>query len=415
VRILILSNYYPPNTRGGYELRCSETAVELAKRGHVVSVLTSRIASGVTAATLDGVAVSYGLYLEANDGPFQTAIRFFLLRQRHDAENRFWVEALITEFQPDVVFVWGMWNVPKSVPYRAEELIDDRIVYHISDYWPALPSAYYQYWKSASGRKVTVLPKIVIAHLALRQLKRIPEPVLKYRHPTCISQALKGHLVAAGIPIHHADVLPSGIKIGDFRFVQKTTTVNRLRVVYAGRLTKDKGLHTAVEAFLILSRRMHSSFAFDVIGSGDELYTAKLKEMASSAEIPIRFLGGVDRQRMPKVLAGYDVLVFPSEWDEPFARVVLEAMAVGLVVVGTATGGTKEVLVDGQTGLVFPAGNATALANALERLRSDLALRRRLAEQGCKVVCSEFSHAKMVDRFEVYLKQVVSGLPCDGP
>ena len=75
--------------------------------------------------------------------------------------------------------------------------------------------------------------------------------------------------------------------------------------------------------------------------------------MAAGLDSKIRFVGQVDRYEMPSVMIEHDVLVFPSVWEEPLARVVQEAMASGLVVIGTVTGGTAEILRDGVTGLTF--------------------------------------------------------------
>jgi glycosyltransferase involved in cell wall biosynthesis len=109
---------------------------------------------------------------------------------------------------------------------------------------------------------------------------------------------------------------------------------------------------------------------------------------------------------MPEMLAKYDALVFPSEWEEPFGRMVMEAMAVGLVVIGTTTGGTGDVLVEGQTGLTFPAGDHGALARQIERLRDDRALGRRLANTAYTQVSQRFTFDRMVDEIEAFLSSL---------
>ena len=212
MRILVLSNYYPPHVQGGYELRCSETAAELVKRGHEVAVLTSRDNTRPTKTRLDGVEVHYGLHLEADPRPLRTALRFFLRRKRNEIGNQLLVEDVIAELRPDIVFIWGMWNVPRCVPYMAERLCPGRVVYHLSDYWSALPSAYCQYWEKSSGRRLSALPKRLIARPVLARLAQAEELHLRFQHPTCVSQAVKDNLVKAGVPIAHAAVLHSGIK-----------------------------------------------------------------------------------------------------------------------------------------------------------------------------------------------------------
>lgn len=411
MRILILSNFYPPTVRGGYELRCSETAAELARRGHEVAVLTSRNGDQPATAVLHGVEVSYGLHLEADPAPFKTAVRFFLYRTRHERENQATVQSILAHFRPDVVFVWGMWNVPRSVPFLVERLCPGRVVYHISDYWPMLPSAYRQYWEKLSGRRFTALPKKLIGQMALGLLPSADAPSLRFEYPTCVSLAVKSHLVASGVPIAHATVLHSGVGVNRFKPPTDSTLLrDSTRLVYAGRLTPDKGVHVAIDAVRHLWMKGRNDLHLDIIGDGDAAYIAHLKNQVNAGRtpLPVHFLGKFSKPQMPDMLADYDVLLFPSEWEEPFAGVVMEAMATGLVVVGTPTGGTAEILIHEETGLVFPAGDAIALASAIERLMDDPLLAQRLAENGRMAVQKNFTRARMVDRFEAFLQDVIA-------
>ena len=76
--------------------------------------------------------------------------------------------------------------------------------------------------------------------------------------------------------------------------------------------------------------------------------------------------------------------LFPVRWDEPWGLVPLEAMARGRPVIATGRGGSAEYLRDGENCLLFPAGEAGALAGAVERLAADAALRARLREGGLR-------------------------------
>ncbi|HZJ24036.1 MAG TPA: glycosyltransferase family 4 protein, partial [Anaerolineales bacterium] len=102
----------------------------------------------------------------------------------------------------------------------------------------------------------------------------------------------------------------------------------------------------------------------------------------------------------------FDVLVLPSLWPEPFARVVLEGMVSGLVVIATPTGGTTEILTDGENGLLFAAGDAEDLAQKIICLATDPKLRRRLALAGQQTVIERFTKTKMMDEIESYLQEV---------
>ena len=83
-------------------------------------------------------------------------------------------------------------------------------------------------------------------------------------------------------------------------------------------------------------------------------------------------------------------------------------MAAGLAVVGTRTGGTGEVLCDGETGLAFAAGDARCLAKQIVRLATDRDLCNRLSEAGRKRVLEQFSLSRMADELELVLRTMAS-------
>jgi len=123
----------------------------------------------------------------------------------------------------------------------------------------------------------------------------------------------------------------------------------------------------------------------------------------------VSFRGWQPRERLPEIMAEQDVFLLCSSVEEAFSRAVLEAMAGGLVVVGTLTGGTGEVLVENQTGLTFPAGDSATLARQIQRLADDPALRERLASNAQRIVRERFTMERMVDEVERLLTESLLG------
>jgi glycosyltransferase involved in cell wall biosynthesis len=110
------------------------------------------------------------------------------------------------------------------------------------------------------------------------------------------------------------------------------------------------------------------------------------------------------RGDVPDVLAGLDVVVCPSV-REPFGMVLLEAMAAGRPVVASDSGGPAEIVEDGMSGLLFPTGDAAALAERLQRLLDDPALRERLAEGGRRRVREAFDRGRYARALEaIYVR-----------
>lgn len=410
MRVLFLSNYFPPNGKGGYELQCDEVAQELALRGHRVTILTSRV-SGADASDLDGrVSVLRQLHLEVEYGLADTTFRLFRDRNRHEDEDVQRVRQVVAEFRPDVAVVWGMWNIHRSVPATAERLMAGRTVYYLCDYWPSLPSAYLQQWRAPSGRMLTQWPKRLVGRIVAAKLARDPLVQLRLERPVCVSHAVRDLLVDGGVPVPHAQVIYLGIEPSKFSRRNGTTdrTGGSLRLLYAGRLSPEKGVHTAIRAMAFLHQQSDQHVTLDIIGRGDERYARMLKNLVQKHHLNARvaFHGSMDRNEMPAVFSKHDVLIFPSEWEEPFARTVLEAMAAGVAVVGTTTGGTGEVLVEDETGLTFPPEDATHLAKQIERLLRDKMLARKLAVAARRRVDEEFTLKHMVDKLETVMRRL---------
>ena len=93
-----------------------------------------------------------------------------------------------------------------------------------------------------------------------------------------------------------------------------------------------------------------------------------------------------------------DIFVLPSAQPEPFGGVVMEAMALGLPVVGTNIGGTTEQVSDGETGFLVPPADPAAMATAIGKLAADPDYRRRMGEKGRQRVGEKFNILTMTDR-----------------
>ncbi|TMK19886.1 MAG: glycosyltransferase family 4 protein, partial [Actinobacteria bacterium] len=148
-----------------------------------------------------------------------------------------------------------------------------------------------------------------------------------------------------------------------------------LRLLYCGRVERRKGVGTAVEALAALHRRDIDS-TLDVVGWRDEAFASELRSKALSLGVAdaVRLREPVAREDMPDLYRAHDVLVFPTIWQEPFGLVPLEAMAAGCLVVGTGTGGSGEVMIDGRTALLHAPEDPEGLASRVERLTQDPAL-----------------------------------------
>ncbi len=105
-----------------------------------------------------------------------------------------------------------------------------------------------------------------------------------------------------------------------------------------------------------------------------------------------------------------DAFLLPTRSDI-WGVTVVEAMATGLPCVASAVGGCRDVLTDGATGLLVPAGEAAAFQAALEALVASAALRTRLGAAARQAAVVRFGLARMVDRYEACYRAVLTGAP----
>lgn len=405
MRILILSNFYPPARAGGYTQWCQEVSERLAQRGHTIGVLTSR--HELAKAPAGEQHIHRLLHLEGDLNYYQP-LHFFTRWKAQHGENLAFLERVTHDFDPDLIFVWGMWALSKALPARAERLMPGRVVYYLSDYWPIAEDWHTRYWQAPAGRAVMRPVKRVLGWAAMALVAVEPQPGLELKRVICVSARLRDRLVEAGLPIQHARIIYGGSDIGRFPPRRDCDSAGGpVKLLYAGQLVQHKGVHTSIEAMAKLVRERNlRRIHLTLVGTGHPDYEAFLHDLVEQEHLHdyVAFHAPVSRDQMPALLRQFDALVFPSIYEEPLARMTQEAMASGLVVVGTTTGGTEEILSDGETGLTFAPGDANGLADQVVRLVSDPALRRRLVQAGRQTVQERFTLDRMVVEIDAYLR-----------
>ena len=410
MRILFLSNFFPPARPGGYTQWCHEVAERLAERGHTIGVLTS--CYELEKAPVREQNIYRLLHLEG-DLDYYQPLQFFTKWKRQHRENLVFLEHAIKDFVPDLIFVWGMWSLSKALPAMAEQLLPGRVVYYLSDYWPSAIDMHTTYWQSPAQHRLMQMPKQILSKVAMAMLSKVGQSDIKFEQVICVSARVRDLLVEAGLPIQHARIIHGGTDIERFQGVRKRDYLNgHLRLLYAGQLVRHKGVHTAIEAMArLVNERKINQITLNLLGSGHPEYEAFLRDLIERERLDdfVTFHKPVSKDEIPAILQQFDVLIFPSIYEEPLARITQEAMASGLVVVGTTTGGTKEILRDGETGFTFAPEDADGLADQINQLINDPDLCCRMAQAGRLTVVKNFTLVKMVEEIEDYLSIVSSG------
>jgi glycosyltransferase involved in cell wall biosynthesis len=212
--------------------------------------------------------------------------------------------------------------------------------------WPAIAHRCYRGSLAASGMSAIMLA----AH---RTAKTYASKVSAYIAPSKFSRE---KFVAGGLP-------PERIHMKS-NFVLDDPGIGSGYGGYAlfvGRLTHEKGVHTLLKAWAALNKPI----ALKIAGEGS-LRT----DVASAAEATrgIEYLGQCSRARVMELMRNAALLLFPSEWYEVSPLAVIEAMACGTPVLASSRGSLDEMIVSGQNGLLFPAGDVGALVACLEKV-----------------------------------------------
>ncbi len=427
MRILVISNLYPPYFMGGYELGCRDVVDGLRKRGHEVTVFTS----------------TYGVDAVSQDG---TVYRIFSprypLRQYKMWKPLYFIPLLLSELtdwrrflhfyqkvSPDIIYIWNGLGLSYSLLYKTQQL-GTPVAFYIFEHWltklheniaPEGFSLYHEPWigfwmKREKNPLVKAAKRILGALLSLfgYTVRFRPFP-LRHVHYAC--NLLKEDALQAGLPVDTARVIYYGLNTEEGPFSALAQEPPRggnepatpLKLLYVGNLLRSKGPHTLLQACGLLNAR-GIDFRLTMVGKKlDEPYYDELLKMADDLQLGARitFELNLERNELINLYKDHHMLIIPSIWREPLGMVFLEGMIAGIPVIHTGTGGSSELVQDGENCLLFSPGNYDALAGQIERLAYDRALYARLSEAGKKTVRERYTLTHMLDAIEYDLKHTI--------
>ena len=221
-------------------------------------------------------------------------------------------------------------------------------------------------------------------------------------------------------------VIPCGVDPEVFHPVRQADAREKLArdqcerlILFVGRIEQIKGIDVLLRAMALLFFRrpdLRSEVCLLVVGGaldpGDEApETEKILELRRLVhehrmEANVSFVGSRDQEDLALYYAAADVCAVPS-LTESFGLVALEAMACGTPVVGTRVGGLQTVITDGESGLLVPAGDYEALAEAIARVLTDARLRMHLAH-GARDRAEHFTWRRVGDRMVELYERVLA-------
>jgi glycosyltransferase involved in cell wall biosynthesis len=220
-----------------------------------------------------------------------------------------------------------------------------------------------------------------------------------------VSEFARGRLIADGAPAARIGVLYNPIDIERLRPAPMRRAKSRLQLGvrpedlvlgYVGRVEHQKGVHILCDALIPLMSRVPTLHLL-CVGDGPELDACRRAVGRAGIGARCHFTGWT--ASVHDYYPAMDVLVAPSTKPETFCRVIAEAQAAGLAVIGTRVGGLPEAFLPGISGVLVPPGDAAALGRAIENVLGDLAQRARLAASGQRNAQIRFGSTLIAEQF----------------
>jgi len=411
MRILVVSNFFPPHHLGGYEMSCKEVVEGLKARGHEVRVLTSTY--GLEKPATDGEVYRW-LITDLGRKP-KPLLRNALELLWKEARNQRAFKRVVKEFRPDLTYFWNLYSISVSMAWWAQQMSLPTCFFTFDiglSVWRHDP--WYQLWPPAPRPSVKLASNALQS--SLRAFGILSSGELDLPHVQFASHYLERTTLEAGVPVAKAEVIHWGIKIEKFPY--RTTSREPRRLLFVGLLVPHKGVQTALEAIRILVQEHgRSDVTLTIVGGNISAdYVSELRRFVQTfqLEAAVEFAGHVAHDNLPEIYSANDILLYPSVCDEGLGIGIIEGMASGLVVLGTASGGSAEILQHEQTGLVFPKEDAATCAAHVLRLISEPGLFERLRRNGRRNVEERFRVETAIAEIERSLQSQVDQLVYEG-
>lgn len=360
MRVLLVNNFYYPG--GGSEIVYRQTARMLEKRGHSVAFLT-------TLRAMEKRPDVDGIFCASEGHRRLRPDRFFYKR---DVARE--LEDFIARWKPDIAHLHIFYGALTSAVLPPLRKAGIPSVMSVHEYRMLCPTYLMRDWKGnvcekcAGGARWHAIPNrcnkgSIAASAAVAAECYVRDRFFDY--PDFIDRFAFVSRFCRDIHLkYRPELAPKSDVLYNFTEYASELATPALGspILYAGRLSREKGLETLLRAF------ENSSFgALRIAGTGPEKEALKALAGELGVDDRVRFLGHLDRETIRSEIRHSSWVVVSSECYENVSLVVLEAFANGIPVIGADIGGIPELVRSGETGILFQSGSVAALSAALNR------------------------------------------------
>ncbi|MGH7804668.1 MAG: glycosyltransferase family 4 protein [Candidatus Binatia bacterium] len=392
-RLLILSDRFPPHDRGGSERIAHLHALGLRRRGWDVAVFTSfpPIRGAVsTIADEDGLRVfrSFPLHpLSAEEEPTTSDKALELSLELWNPWMGAPLRRAITEFRPDVIHAHYIPRISFGAFAAAAPGVPRVLTFHGYNFECPKGGLYRKRGIICTAKPI---PCRIYQQAMTRSLERVDRMI-------AIARFIEHRLLESGAARERVRWLPNPVPLDA---VSAPPASKSATVLFVGRLERLKGIDVLLRAFRSLAM---PDARLRIIGAGSDL--ERLRALAAG-DSRIDFPGWLRRDEVVEAYRGSRVVVVPSLWHEVMNTVICEAASYGRPAIATDLGGNPDLVSDGTSGFLIPAGDADAIRDRLARLLTDDALADAMGEAARAHVAS-FDYDRHLDAIEDLYEEIL--------
>lgn len=381
MRILVISNYYPPAYQGGYELSCKETVDFLLQKGHEVFILTGIYQEKQPITHYNGMQCGVPLrilqYIDYSNGGF-------IDKHKVERFNYRITYQVVKDVRPDIAFVWNQKGVSVG-PVIALQKLHQKRMFYIGDFWP------YSYRNPGFGSGFKRFIKKLLPFTVGGEL--LIDPVI------VVSNWMKDEIVTV-LHSKRVFVIPEGVKASEA--ISHDYGFHPLRFLFSGRIEPKKGLDYAIRALALCKTNNPAfDFLFDVFGfEEDSAYFNRCKQLTKELGIDsyVIFKGNTDQ--IEREYEQHHVLLMPTLSREAFGKVIIEAMTKGMLIVTTNRYGPGEIITSGEDGFSCDPTDTENLANILLKIYDSPDIIDSMGEAARQKVWTNYEFVSIKERIE---------------
>ena len=392
MRILqVINAYYPPYNSGGAAFVAHNISKALAKRGHEVTVYTTN-------------ALNRDELFQPKKCPsYDNGVKVYYFM------NQIYKPSIHIYFSRDLVEALkksiNRYDLVHSHEYRS--YISLVISYYAKRYsTPYILQTHGQLHRIDAWRKLKWFYDVLFGYRLLRDAAKV----------IALNHVEAEQYRAMGVPEEKIAIIPNGIDLSEYvnlppkgAFKKKFNIPENGKIIlYLGRIHKIKGIDILIKAYAYMRNKMNLRDIVLVIAGPDDGYLNEAKRLAQALDVSnhVLFTGPLYGEDKMAAYIDSEVYVLPSRY-ETFPMTILEAYACEKPVVASEVGGLRDLVRNGETGLLFKPENVKQLAERIFNILNDDKMAEEMGLKGRNFVEENFAIEKIIEKLEKLYEEAV--------